>query len=400
MRLKTGRIYWAACNPPHAYPRLHSDVHCDVAVIGAGVTGTLAAHALSEAGLRVVVVDKRIPATGSTSASTGLLLYDTDQSLAELAREHGTEAAVRCYKLGRRAVAELGRLAALPGIECGFLRKKTLYLASDDDGWMRLRREFKDRKKAGFSCEWFGRRELKARFGFDFPGAIYSRGCAQIDAQALSQGVLARQERRGMLRVFQGTRIVRVTSSGGGVRLVAGNGRRLFAKHVIIATGYETPDVLPPRRINLNVSYVIASQSQPRQALWQEGCLIWETARPYCYLRTTVDRRILIGGEDEVLTRVSRSKARLAEKTRRLRRRFQRFFPKVPFTVEYAWSGTFAESRDGFPFIGAKSDAPRVLYALGYGGNGITFGQIAARLLTRVCLGKAAPDLALFRLDR
>ncbi|MEZ0217396.1 MAG: FAD-dependent oxidoreductase, partial [Rariglobus sp.] len=70
------------------------------------------------------------------------------------------------------------------------------------------------------------------------------------------------------------------------------------------------------------------------------------------------------------------------------------------FKTDYAWSGAFGESLDGLPFIGAKRGAPRVLYALGYGGNGITFGQISATLLRRTCQGKPAPDLRLFGFER
>ena len=54
-------------------------------MIGAGITGALVAHELVRSGLDAVVVDKRAPGVGSTSASTALLLYETDTALAELA---------------------------------------------------------------------------------------------------------------------------------------------------------------------------------------------------------------------------------------------------------------------------------------------------------------------------
>ena len=37
---------------------------------------------------------------------------------------------------------------------------------------------------------------------------------------------------------------------------------------------------------------------------------------------------------------------------------------------------------------------------LGYGGNGITYGVIAARIITDLCLGHANPDARIFRFDR
>jgi len=58
---------------PSDYPPLEKDLACDVAIIGAGVTGALAALHLAEAGLSVVVLDRRDVAHGSTAGSTGFL---------------------------------------------------------------------------------------------------------------------------------------------------------------------------------------------------------------------------------------------------------------------------------------------------------------------------------------
>ncbi|HSH95064.1 MAG TPA: FAD-binding oxidoreductase, partial [Roseimicrobium sp.] len=186
----------------------------------------------------------------------------------------------------------------------------------------------------------------------------------------------------------------------GDVCLRTGNGHRITARYAIMATGYESIDTPPADQVRLNVSYVIASQPQPPGVLWENECLIWETSRPYRYVRTTADHRILMGGADEPFTRYSRSKTRLTTKARELKKGFHELFPHLSFKTDYAWSGAFGESLDGLPFIGAKPNAPRVLYALGYGGNGITFGQIAATLLSRVCQKQPAPDLRLFGFNR
>ena len=116
MKLTTGTTFWAKANEPRPrYPRLRRNARCDVAIVGAGITGALLAHQLVQAGLKVVVTDKRAAGTGSTSASTALLLYETDASLAELARLHGIKCATRVYTLGRRAIREIGAIARSTG---------------------------------------------------------------------------------------------------------------------------------------------------------------------------------------------------------------------------------------------------------------------------------------------
>src|SRR5687767_8921077 len=82
------------------YPPLERDARCDVAVIGAGITGALIAETLSSAGHHVLVLDRRDVATGSTSASTALLQYEIDSHLADLEARYGEELARTAYLAG------------------------------------------------------------------------------------------------------------------------------------------------------------------------------------------------------------------------------------------------------------------------------------------------------------
>ena len=47
----------------------------------------------------------------------------------------------------------------------------------------------------------------------------------------------------------------------------------------------------------------------------------------------------------------------------------------------FAWEGLFATTPDTLPLIGPHRRYPRHWFAVGYGGNGMTFGFLAARLL-------------------
>src|SRR5438105_15476730 len=113
MDLKSGRIYWPIADGTIAtYAPLERDVKCEVAVIGGGISGALTAHYLAEAGVEVVVIDKREIAHGSTAATTGLLQYEIDASLCELTSRFGEAAAARCYQLCIEANREFQSLPA------------------------------------------------------------------------------------------------------------------------------------------------------------------------------------------------------------------------------------------------------------------------------------------------
>ena len=49
---------------------------------------------------------------------------------------------------------------------------------------------------------------------------------------------------------------------------------------------------------------------------------------------------------------------------------------------------------------GPRAQFPHGYFALGYGGNGITFSWIAASILLDLFLGRPNPDAELFRFDR
>lgn len=86
MDLKSDYPYWAVKNGlMYAVPQPDADLTCDVAVVGAGITGALIDDELAGHGHDVVVLDQRNVGWGSTSASTALLQYEIDTHPTHLA---------------------------------------------------------------------------------------------------------------------------------------------------------------------------------------------------------------------------------------------------------------------------------------------------------------------------
>lgn len=408
MDLRDGTPFWPLKNGLLGlYPPLSSDIRAEVAVIGGGITGALLADSLSAAGLGVALLDAREVGFGSTAASTALLQFEIDTNLHELRDMMGREQADRAYTLCAEAIARVRDMAhELEDGEhpCGYTENGSLYFASRRRDVAMLEREQRARQEAGLPSEHLSGREVSRRFGFSAPAALFSPLGAEVDPYRLAHRLLARAERRGAA-IYDRTEVTRLEHGNAGLTLHTDRGAKVQADWVIVACGYEAGRFLGRQPAALKNSYALATEPLPDGAEpWPGSCLLWETARPYIYARLTPERRIVIGGEDDPFHSPARRERRLKAKAQRLHKRLSRMFPALNTEVAYAWAGTFGETADGLAYLGPDPGAnPRVLYALGYGGNGITYSVQAARLLAAHIHGADAQeraDLALFSLGR
>ena len=128
--------------------------------------------------------------------------------------------------------------------------------------------------------------------------------------------------------------------------------------------------------------------------------MLWNTADPYLYIRTTPDNRILIGGRDEKIWDPKKRDSLLPAKTAALVRDFKKLYPQIRLKPEFSWCGTFGSTKDGLPYIGEYPGLPNSYFSLGFGGNGITFSLIAAEILKDLITGKKNSAEKIFSFQR
>jgi glycine/D-amino acid oxidase-like deaminating enzyme len=399
MDVKSGYPWWTVRNGLlRDYPQLSDDVECEVVVIGAGITGALIARALVEAGLDTIVLDRRDVGWGSTAASTALLQYEIDTELLQLSKLVGEQHALAAYKACESVVLELGAIAADVG-DVGWCESPSLYLASSRRDARRLCPEFETRRDAGFNVAWLDESALRERFGVAAPAAILSRPAAYVDPYRFTHRLLAQSCAKG-LRVYDRCEMVEWKPGAGALEIRVASGARLHAQWLVIAAGYESQAFLPQRVAANHSSYAFVSEPLPLQPEFAR-CIGWETARPYLYWRSTDDGRLIVGGEDDRIDIAARRDWRIPRKVEKLLGRLRERLPGLRPEVGFAWAGTFAETRDGLPYFGAHPQLdPRVLFAMAYGGNGITYSAIGAHILAGVVRGQAHPLAALFGFGR
>ncbi len=358
------------------------------------------AHRFAREGIATVLLEAGEIGHGSTAATTALIQYEIDTHLVDLIERVGSDHAVRSYRLCLDAVRGIGELAGGGGDGCGWRTTRSLYLASRRRDRAVLARERVARRTAGIEVELLDERDIRDRFSFTRPAALLSPVAGEVDALRLTHKLLTAAVQAG-LEVYDRTEVTQYVSHEDGVELRTAGGARVHARRVVFATGYETPEFLDKRIVRLHSTFAIATAPLPSFDGWGEDrCLIWEAARPYFYARTTADGRAMIGGADRPFATAHKRDRLLARQTARLEDRFSTLFPAIRCDVDWRWGGTFGETTDGLPYIGSVPQFPHGYFALGYGGNGITFSWIAANLLLDRFLGRRNPDGEIFRFDR
>ncbi len=401
MDLKSGYPFWAIKNGlMHAFPQLKDDLRCDVVVVGGGITAALIANELAGHGFDVAVVEQRDVGWGSSAASTALLQYEIDTPMIDLAEQYGENDAALAYRACADAIPMLQALAGeIRDVDFG--RMHSLYYASKRRHVRSMQAELELRRKHGFEVEWLERHALLDDYGIDAPGAILSQLAARLDPYRMAYRLLVRLQKRGS-GVYDRTRIERIEATSRSVTLHTADGVRLRADHAVLAAGYANQQWLDKSVARNRSSYAFITD--PVEAQWLRalgGTMVWESARPYLYLRSTGDGRLLVGGEDDAVDLPARRDARVEKKSRVLVKRVAKAFPGMQLTPAFAWAGTFAETADGLPFFGPHAQyGRRVHFAMAYGGNGITYSMLGAGLIRALIERRRHPLAALFSFER
>ena len=397
--LRTGQSIWSARRRPAiAAQPLTRDIACDAVVVGAGVSGALIAEALSDAGLKTVIVDRRGPAEGSTAASTAMLQYELDTPLTLMAERIGREKAERIWRRSRQSVDALRERTERLGLAVDGATRGSIYLDGNvlDAGGLAL--EADARRRAGFEVELLKPAAVKERYGIKGRHALIGFGNYSADPRRLTAGYLNVALARGA-RLYSPVDICDIAPTGDGVSLVSARGPSIRARHVVMATGYEMMKGIPRKGNKIISSWSIATRPQPR-AIWPTAAMIWEAADPYLYLRTTPRGEIICGGEDEEISDAALRDAKLHDKTATLSRKLAALLPGVDASPAYSWAGSFGDSPVGTPTIGRIPGMPNCYAAMGYGGNGITFSMMAAQMLRGLICGYGDPDADLVSFHR
>ena len=221
--------YWTqTARPAPEYPSLQGDIDADVAIIGGGIVGVMAARFLKDRGRTVALVEACRVGQGVTGRSTAKVTAQHSLFLQRIEDQHGTEAARTYAEANREGVALIGECARRHSLECDLEPADSFVYATTTDGAERLETERAAAERAGLPMEIVRETDLP----YPIAAALRLAGQAQFQpADFVAQ--LAATIPGGGCQVYENTRAVdwnqtEITTERGRVRA----GQVIMATHL------------------------------------------------------------------------------------------------------------------------------------------------------------------------
>ncbi|WP_078427761.1 NAD(P)/FAD-dependent oxidoreductase [Alkalihalobacterium alkalinitrilicum] len=402
MNLKSGTYYWPTTFPDApSYPSLDEDVNCDVVIVGGGSSGAQCAYYLADTQLDVAVIEKHKIGHGSTSSNTAFIQYSGEKLFTDLINTFGQPYIGKHLELCRQAINDIEEASKLAEIDCEFLRRDSLYFASYHEDIKRLKEEYALLKKHDFELEFLTAADIESRYPFRKDAAIYSYNDAEINPFKYTHGLLDYAAKKGV-SVFENTEMNGhfYDKERDRVTIRTKLGKVIHAKRVIYCAGYEGIDIKKEKKASFVSTYTVTTNPVEDLSAWYKRNLIWETARPYVYMRTTADNRIIIGGLDEDTIYAEDRDSKLMNKKDKLINEFNKLFPDIHVKPDYYLTAFYGGTIDGLPIIGIYDDHPNSYFLFGFGDNGTVYSQILSKLVVEEIVTGKSEDLPYYLQDR
>jgi glycine/D-amino acid oxidase-like deaminating enzyme len=374
------------------YASLAGDIHADVCIVGAGLTGASSAYLLAKEGRNVVLLESSKDATESASAhTTGFITQDIDTSLSELCQMFGPEKAVKIWRSLGFAMDQIEKTIQEEDIACEFIRCSYFTYARNDSEWEDLESENKLANHFGFPSE--ARRDGK--LGFSNAGYQELKNQAKFHALQYLEGLFRAAEDAGA-RIFFDSKAETVETRDA-TRVVKTKNGSVTADAVILSTYYPftDPSLLfahTGRYITYIIEAAIRSGALP-EALYQDE------NNPYHYFR--VDKqdgydRLIFGGEDH------RREVKMDEEKNflALEEYMRDRLHDITLDIKRRWRWAVVEPMDGLPFIGPLKNDPQQYVATGFSGTGMTISRLASHILADAIGGRRNEYADLYAVDR
>ena len=367
--------YWIRNARAQHFEPMREDVEVDVAIIGGGIVGTIAARLLKDSGQTVAIVEAGRVGQGVTGRSTAKVTAQHSLFLQRIAKDHGEEAARTYADANRAGVALIADLVARLGLRCDWEPADSFVYALTEDGARSLELERDAASRAGLPMEL----TMEAGLPFAITAALRLPGQFQFQPADFVAALAATIPGDGS-HVFEDSRAIDWSETS--VTAVQGTVR---APRVIMATH------LPLGQVGQfhahNHPHMHAIMAVPVEPARAPAGLYISADQPKRSLRR---HRAANGDMVLILTGPTFKHGDAAAEEDGFRQLDD--FAREHFGCDgggWRWSNEDYAPRDGLPYVGwAGATGRSLLVATGFDAWGLSNGAAAAILLADLCEGR------------
>jgi glycine/D-amino acid oxidase-like deaminating enzyme len=225
--------YWQANTNSPKLSRLNKDLDVDVAIVGGGICGLSCAYLLTQAGLKVAVLEKGRIGSGTTGYTTGKVTSQHNLTYKKLVDQFGEQTAKLYGQAHQAAIEQIEKNIEDAKIDCAWQRDDHYVYTQHQSSLTDLKAEAKTAAKLGLPASF----EKSTPLPFKVAGAVKFSDQAKFNAQAYING-LARAINKAGSYVFEQSNIISIAD--GNPPSVTTRDHIVRAKDVIIATNVPT----------------------------------------------------------------------------------------------------------------------------------------------------------------
>lgn len=360
----------------------------DVAIVGGGITGISTALMLQKAGKKCIVFESYNLCFGTSGGTTAHLNTLLDTPYTTISKNFSKEAAKLIADAAADAIALIRENITDHKIDCDFEEASAFLFSQDNKQSEELDEIYEACQEAGLDISY----ELDLPVKINFQKAVEVRGQGKFNPVKYVYGLAKAFEQAGGV-ILDNCPVKSVDNNESiEIETAAGNfkaGQLIYATHIPPGVNLLHLRCAPWR------SYAMAFTLKGKK--YPEG-LVYDMYDPYHYIRSQKigDKMVMIvGGEDHKTAH----EANTENCFRSLESYILKHFDVDEFLTK--WSSQYFEPADGLPYIGhLPLHTGKIFVATGYGGNGMPYSHVAAKLLTQMILGEESPLIKLLDPNR
>ena len=367
----------------------------DVAVIGGGLTGVVAALHLARRGAEVHLFEQDTVGFGASGRNGGMATTGMSIGIRQAVDKLGFETAARLYGAYTEAIDLIEKLVTEEGIDCDFARTGKLNLATKPahyEGFAKTAELLNSR--LGGDSQLVPKGDLRREIGSEvFHGGMVESKSAGLHVGKYIRGLGEAAERAGVT-IHEQAPVQGLTRTGSGHELQTSRGR-IRANQVLLATGAYTrrPFHWHQVRIAPVGSFIIATEPLDVSVcddLLPTRRMASDSKNLLNYFRITPDNRLLFGGRARFAGSNQQSDAKSGKL---LRDAMVHTFPQLAdAAIDYCWGGQVDMTLDRMVKAGQHDG---VYYAMGYAGHGVQMATYMGRQMAEYMSG--VPEANIWR---